>query len=150
MTVDTETVDFLGEEFHVAERIGAMPLMRYAKASKAGLDANGMDGLVAMYDLLRECIHPEDWARFEAHAGSQHARGPQFLHVVTEVIGIVAARPTGRSADSSDGPRIIEPSSTEGSSSLDTGSERVIRRLNDKGRPDLALMVRERQEWLSA
>lgn len=138
------TVDFLGEQFRVAERVGALPIMRFAKAAKAGTDSNDMDGLVALYDLLAQVIHPDDWTRFEAHADREHADGDQLLAVVQAALAAVAGRPTGRSSDSSDGPQIIEPSSTDDSSSP------VIDRLNQQGRPDLALLVRRRQESLSA
>lgn len=144
----TETVEFFGEDFHIAERIGAMPFMRFAKVAKAGTDANDLDGLAAIFDLLAECIHPDDWPLFQKHADKEKATGDQLLGFVRAVLGVVAARPTGRSSDSSDGPRIIEPSSTDDSSSPAT--DRVVQRLNDRGRPDLALIVRKRQESLSA
>lgn len=143
-----ETVEFLGETFTVAERIGSLPIMRFAKIAKQGVDANDLEGLSALYDLLRQCITDGDWARFEKHADTQRADGDQLLEVVQAVFTVVAGRPTGRSSDSSGGPRIIEPSSTVGSSSPDT--DRVIRRLNDEGRPDLALLVRRRAESLTA
>ena len=138
------TVDFLGESFRVADRVGALPLMRFAKIAKSGVDANELDGLVAMYDLLGQVIHAEDWARFEDHADDQHADGDQLLELVQEALALVAARPTGRLSDSSDGPQTIEPRST------DVSSSPVISRLNEQGRPDLALLVRKRQESLSA
>jgi len=138
------TVDFLGEQFRVAERVGALPIMRFAKAAKSGTDSNDMEGLVALYDLLAQVIHPDDWRRFEAHADAEHADGDQLLAVVQAALAAVAGRPTGRSSDSSAGPQIIEPSSTDDSSSP------VIHRLNEQGRPDLALLVRRRQESLTA
>lgn len=138
------TVEFLGEQFRVADRVGALPIMRFAKAAKSGADANDMAGLVALYDLLGQVIHPDDWSRFEAHADAEHADGDALLAVVQDALTLVAARPTGRSSDSSDGPRTIEPSSTDDSSSP------VIHRLNEQGRGDLAYLVRKRQESLSA
>lgn len=145
------TVDFLGEQFKVADKVGALAVMRFAKIAKAGVDASELDGLVALYDLLGQVVHPDDWARFEEHADSQHADGDALLELVQEVFALIAARPSGRSSDSSDGPRTIEPSSTVVSSSPDTApTEAVISRLNGEGRPDLALLVRRRQESLTA
>jgi hypothetical protein len=140
----TETVEFCGETFHIADKVAALPLMRFAKAAKAGVDSDDLDGLAALYDVLGQCIHPDEWGRFESHADRERADGDQLLEVVQEVFTLLAARPTGRSSDSSGGPRTIEPSSTVDSSS------RVIADLNDRGRPDLALVVRKRQEFLSA
>lgn len=138
------TVDFLGEQFKVADKVGALPLMRFAKVARAGVDAGELEGLAAMYDLLGQVIHPDDWSRFEDHADKEHADGDQLLALVQEVFALMAARPTGRSSDSSDGPQTIEPSSTDDSSSP------VISRMNERGRPDLALLVRKRQESLTA
>lgn len=137
------TLTFLGEQFRVTQP-GALALMRFARSAKGGSDANDLDGLAAMYDLLSQVLEPDDWARFEAHADRCHATGDQLLGFVQEVLVSVAERPTGRPSDSSAGPQIIEPSSPDDSSSP------VIRRLNDQGRPDLALLVRKRQESLSA
>lgn len=143
----TETVTFQGAEFHVAERVGLMPMMRFALVAQSGVDANEMEGLAAMYELLQQCIHEDDWKRFERHATDSRASGDELMELVGEVMTVVAARPTGRSSDSSAGPRVIEPSSTVDSSAPGTG--RVIDMFNQKGRPDLALLVRRRQESLT-
>ena len=146
----TESVEFFGESFHVAERVGLMPLMRFATAAQSGIDANEMEALAAMHGLLQQCIHPADLRRFERHASEAHADGDELMEFVAKVMAVVGARPTGRSSDSSDGPRVIEPSSTIVSSSPDTGPARVIQMFNEQGRPDLALLVRRRQESLPA
>ena len=138
------TVGFLGEQFKVADKVGALPLMRFAKVATSGVDANEMAGLAAVYDLLGQVIHDDDWDRFENHADREHADGDQLLGLVQEVFALLAARPTGRPSDSSVGPQTIEPRSTAGSSSP------VIDRLNTNGRPDLALLVRKRQESMTA
>ena len=145
-----ETVEFLGVDFRIADKVAALPIMRFAKVAKAGVDASELDGMAALYDLLEQVIHPDDWQKFERHADQQRADGEQLLGVVQGVFELLAARPTGRSSDSSDGPRTIEPSSTADSSSPDTGTTRVIGRFNDQGRPDLALLVRKRQDSLTA
>lgn len=137
-------VEFCGEDFRVADKVGAMALMRFAKVAQSGVDSSTLAGMAALYDVLAQMIHPDDWPRFEAHADRQHAEGDELLGVVQDVFAAMAGRPTGRSSDSSGGPQIIEPSSTAGSSSP------VIARLNGQGRPDLALLVRKRQESLTA
>ena len=124
------TVDFLGEQFRVADRVGALPLMRFAKLAKTGLDTDRMEGLVAVYDLLGQVIHAEDWARFEQHADQHHAGGDELLELVAAALAAVADRPTGRLSDSSDGPRITEPSSTVASSSPATTGANVLSTLS--------------------
>lgn len=109
---DPRTFMWIDAEFRVADKIGLMPLMRFAKVAKSGVDSNEIEGLAAMYDLLRACIHPEDWARFEEHADRQAADNDQLLEVVGTVMRVVSERPTGRPSESSDGPSANEPEST--------------------------------------
>lgn len=129
------SVEFLGEGFTISERIGLMPLMRFAKAAKSGVDTDDLAGLTAMYDLLEQCIAPEDWQKFEEHATKQRADGEQLMGFVAEVMAVITDRPTSRPSDSSAGP------STTPASSTDASSRQVINRFESSGRPDLALMV---------
>lgn len=145
----TETVEWLGEEFHVAERVGHLALMRFAHLADGGADTRSMESLAAMYDLLEQTVHPDDWRRFERHANAQRADTDQLFQMVKDVFAVLAGRPTGRPSASSDGPRITEPNSTDDSSSPDTDHP-MVTVLNDKGRPDLALMVRRAQESLAS
>jgi hypothetical protein len=131
-----ETVEFHGEKYRIADQIGLMPLMRFAKVAQAGVDSSDMDGLVAMYDLMEQCLVDEDWARFAAAATKHRADGEELMDVVRQAIEAMAERPTQRSSDSSDGPP-----STSGNSTGDSSSQ-VVRRLERQGRPDLALLVR--------
>lgn len=159
MSASTETVEWYGERFHVAERVGMMPMMRYAAFTKRqmqrqrnGHEPTGEDEIEALassYELLERCLHPNDWERFEEHASAVGADLEELMEFVGQVMVVVANRPTGRSSDSSDGPRTIEPSSPDASSSPDTGAENVVAMFNDRGRADLALLVRRRQESLT-
>ena len=138
----SNAVEFFGESFTVADRIGLMPLMRFAKVAQSGVGADDMAGLAAMYDLLQQCIDPQDWPRFEAAADKSRADGEELMTVVSAVMQKITERPTLQPSDSSDGLRITEPNSTDDSSS------RVIQRL--AGRPDLQLMVLTAQEARAA
>lgn len=135
-------VSFAGETFTVADRIGLMPLMRFAKVAQAGVDSADLEGLAAMYDLLEQCIAPQDWRRFQAAADRARSDGEELMGVVGEVMRLLTDRPTSRPSDSSDGPSSTAPNSTGGSSS------RVARRL--AARPDLQLMVMQSQEARAA
>jgi hypothetical protein len=137
-------IEFEGERFGMAEAIGAMPLMRFAKVAKSGADSNNMDGLVAMYDLLEQCIAPSEWVRFQAHADKTRADGEKLMGVVGKVFEALSERPTGRPSDSSGGPKSTKRNSAGGSSS------KVIKRYEKKGRPDLALMITLADEARSA
>lgn len=126
-------VEFMGEQFAMSDRIGVMPLMRFAKTAAAGTQSNDMAGLVALYDLLEQCIDPADWPRFEQHAMTSRADSADLMQVTTTVFRVLSGRPTKRPSDSSDGPQRTEASSTAGSSSP------AIRLLT--GRPDLQAVV---------
>lgn len=134
---------FAGKPFKVADKLGLMPLLRFAHLAKQGVDSDDMEGLVAIYDLLVNVIAPEDWEAFEQHAVDVRAEGEALMAVVTQAIGLIAQRPTERPSDSSDG------SPTTRGSSTDDSSSRVIRRLEKEGRPSIALMVRQAQEHAS-
>lgn len=106
-----EKVTFCGEEYRIAESIGQMPLLKFAAAAEQGADSDDMAGYAAMYALIKDCIDPAEWARFERDAISKKADGDDLFKVVTDVIQIIAARPTRRPSDSSAGPRTISDSS---------------------------------------
>lgn len=136
----SDVVSFLGRDFAVADQVSTLALMRFAKLAQGGMDAESMEGLAAMYDLLEQCIAPEDWPAFGRLADQQRAQADDLFDVVTRVLPLIAARPTGRPSDSSDGPQ--EPNAP----SADDSSSRVITRLERQGRPDLALMVARAQD----
>ena len=133
---EVRKVTFNGAEFAVATKIGLMPLMRFAKIAKAGVDSADQDGLAAMYDLLQQCIADEDWYAFEAHADKTRADDEELMQVIKDVMAILSERPTSRPSDSSAGPQQTAPISAEDSSSLE-----VVRRLKSQGRQDLAMAV---------
>jgi hypothetical protein len=129
---------FAGESFAVAERIGLMPLMQFAVLAKGGADTDSMEGLVAIYELLRQCITDQDWPRFEAHATRVRADGDELLEMVRDAVALITARPTSQPSDSSDGPPSTSGSSAGGSGSPVTS---LIERLEAQGRPSIAYMV---------
>ncbi len=133
-------VEFAGERFATADKIGLMPLMRFAKVAKAGADAQDMDGLAALYDLLQQCIDPADWVRFEAAADRTHAEGDELMAVIGKVFEALSERPTRQPSDSSAGQQTTPQSSGDGS------YLQVVKRLEDEGRPDRALIVQMANE----
>jgi hypothetical protein len=136
-----DQIEFLGRGFTVAAKVGLMPLLRFAKAAKSGLDSSDVDGMAAMYDLLQQCIVDEEWAVFEQHATTQRADDEDLMDFIKRVMAVLSQRhPTKRPSDSSTGPQSVRPSYG------DALSSRVTSRLEQQGRPDLALIVTEAQE----
>jgi hypothetical protein len=135
-----DQIEFLGRGFTVAAKVGLMPLLRFAKAAKSGLDSSDVEGMAAMYDLLQQCIVDEEWAAFEQHATTQRADDEDLMDFIKRVMAVLSGRPTKRPSDSSTGPQNAR------SSYGDALSSRVTSRLEQQGRPDLALIVTEAQE----
>jgi hypothetical protein len=132
-------LQFAGESFAVADKIGWMPLMRFAVLAKQGVDTDDMDGLVAVHDLLRACIADQDWERFQAHADKVRA-GEELLQVVTQAVALITERPTSQPSDSSDGPLTTSAPSADGYGSPVTS---LTQRLEREGRPSIAYMVQQ-------
>jgi len=113
----TGTVELLGREFRVAEKMGLMPLLRFAHFARSGADTGDMEAMASMYDVLRAAIAEEDWEVFQQHAMDTRADITELLGAVKEAISVMTARPTNPPSDSSSGSSTIETSSLGGSSS---------------------------------
>lgn len=135
---DGEHVEFMGRKFRVAEKIGAMPLLKFS--AFADVSTTDPRAMAAMYAMLRDCIHPGhpacgkcekckagqetackeydagDWAAFETHAIDSRADAEELLDVITKVMEIISGRPTGPRSPSSGGRRAISGGSTARSS----------------------------------
>jgi hypothetical protein len=142
------TVELAGKRFPVREQgVSLLALMKFATIAKSGKTSDDMEGLAALYALLRTCIADDAWEGFEEHANAVGADGDALMHVVTDAITAAAARPTQPPSPSPGGPSTTGPSSAEGSSSpVRQGDRRVQQRLEDQGRPDLALVVKRARE----
>jgi hypothetical protein len=110
-----DTVVFYGEKFRLAEKVSLMPMLAFANASKKGLDSDDMEGLAAMYALIRSVIHrpvlldehgarvvdengravrdETEWNRFESLAIDENADGDDIMGVVNQAMEIMSARP---------------------------------------------------------
>lgn len=99
------TVECMGESFEVHSEISAWAFADFAKATKGSdSDAVSTDAVLAMMDLLQDCIVADDWERFKAVTRAKRASFEQLMAVVKDMTEAQAERPTGRPSDSSDGP----------------------------------------------
>lgn len=142
---DDGKVEFMGERFGLAEKIGLMPMLAFANASKKGLDSDDMEGLAAMYALIRDVVDqtreqetdadgsprfdasgdpvwvgPSEWMRFEQHAYATQADGEELMDFVSRAMAVVAARPRKPREISSGSSRPTSETSKHASSSPDT------------------------------
>ena len=135
---ESSTIEFLGERFRVADKVGLMPLLKFASASTISTD--DPRALAAVYEMLRDCIHPGtpgcgdcadckadretdcksydkgDWQAFENHATETKADADELLDVITKVMVIISGRPTTQRGGSSAGQRATRRVSTGNSS----------------------------------
>jgi hypothetical protein len=145
---DADFIEFLGKKFRLAESIGLMPLLKFAHSAKTGLTSDDMEGLSAMYLLIRSCLDrsqvqatnpdgtpmvdesgqpvwsgPSQWDLFEAHAIDTNADGEDLSGLINRAVQVVSARPRKRRGGSSASSPQTSPSSRESSSS--PGTRRV-------------------------
>jgi hypothetical protein len=117
---DGRKVSLLGAEFRMADKIGLMPLLKLAHAGKQGVDVADDAGMVAMYEVIRDCIDATEWDRFQNHATETKAEAEDLMNVVTDVIQALSARPTGSPSSSSAGRRQISGNSKASSPRMAT------------------------------
>jgi hypothetical protein len=129
---------FFGESFTLPERVGSMPLWRFAKIASGGIDSTEMDGFVAMYDLVKSCLTDDDWQRFNQVADANAADDDDIMGFCGQVILAVSERPTKRPSVSPDGPQVT-PQSSES-----TPAEQAMEMLT--GRPDLQAFVEDAEK----
>lgn len=149
------TIVFAGKRFAIRDQgVSLLSLMKFATIAKRGLKTEDLEGLTALYTLLQSCIADDQWAAFEAHADKIGAQGEQLMHVVRDAVQAAAARPTRQPSDSPGGQSTTAPSSAAGSSDPDSsirqGDPRVQTALEQRGRPDLALVVQRAREASTA
>lgn len=111
-----DTVECLGKSYRLRDKVGSLPLMRYAAAAASGLDSATMEGLAAIYQMLQDCIHPGDWVRFVDEQTELQADDEDLNELITKAMRVISARPTKPRSDSSPGPQQISPTSTGSSS----------------------------------
>ena len=113
---EPDTFEFYGESFEVARRVGGMPLLDFAEVATNGTEAEELEGLAAMKALLRDCLVPGDWARFQKVAQENKSELAEMMKICAVVYETVSARPTERPSDSADGPSTTGESSKAPSS----------------------------------
>src|SRR5687768_2564736 len=60
---DAVYVDWEGERFRLAPKIGLMPWLVFGNLAEQGLDTEDMAALAAMYNLIEQCLDPTETKR---------------------------------------------------------------------------------------
>lgn len=143
---DLSDFEFFGETFHMRPSADyEWEMMEFAAAAKGGADSDLLSGAASVFEFLRAIVVEDEWDRFRATAKANRATvDDNLMPLVVMAFTQRTRRPTVRPSDSSDGPKSTKRKSGGGSSS------RVVKRLEKKGRPDLALMVTMAEESSAA
>jgi hypothetical protein len=88
-----------GKLFRVDLDTGLMPLMEWAAANDSTDPKNGPQ-LAALFYLLRDIVHPDDWDEFRAHAKATKAKGDDFVKFQEAAAEVIAAVPTAQPENS--------------------------------------------------
>lgn len=143
-------VEFYGQKFRLAERIGIMPMIQFGNASKRGLDSDDMEGLAAMYSLIRSVIHrppivddhgqrvvdengkavrdESEWQRFVDLAEDELAEGEDVMEFVNQAMEVMSARPRRRrELSSATSPQTSARSRDDSSSPVSRAPEGMVR-----------------------
>jgi hypothetical protein len=85
-------------EFRLAEDVGIMPLMEWAAASDR--DVASADGLRAVFYVLQDAVHEDDWAEFRKFAREEKVDAGELLEFANAALEALAGRPTEESTGS--------------------------------------------------
>lgn len=133
MTAPTTTV-FFGETFNLNPDVSEFALLEFAEAASDGQDGDTMQGLASLMRLVKECIAPDELKRFLTLARKKKAGAKELTEVIQSAFGDAAERPTGRPADSTDGPSVTLAKS-------ESSSDATVSRL--ASRPDLVTALKQ-------
>lgn len=106
----------LKRAFRVAEGVGMMPLLRFAHAAKSGMDTDDLEGMAALYTMIRDTVHEADWEAFQDYATVTKAEDEALLEFVSAAIEVISARKAKqRGSSSGTSPRTSERSKVSSS-----------------------------------
>jgi hypothetical protein len=133
---------FVGERFRVHPDLTDLSLFEFMDRAKSiDVDEENPDPATekAAMDLvlkqLTGLVHPDDWTRFLAHS---IAKRQQYVDLMILMKGLVEALGKDRTSRRSD---LRTGRKKDREKSKRSSSGRVIRRLEQQGRPDLAAVV---------
>jgi hypothetical protein len=143
LSPDVEEIDltfgWYGETIRVNPTMSELEFIDFTERAMK-IAADTPEAVTVMKDQFRGFIHPDDFDAFWDLSRRHRVGIDRLGQVMRTVVEATAGRPTGLPSDSSAGQH-----STAASSRADS-SLRVINRLDDDGRPDLAMAVVMRRE----
>ena len=98
---DDKEAEPFSQEFRLADDVGIMPLMEWAAASDQ--DVTSANGLRAVFYVLQDAVHEEEWAEFRRFSREHKATAEETLEFANSALEARAGRPTEAASGSSDG-----------------------------------------------
>lgn len=136
------TFGWFGEDIRVNPELSELDIIDFAE-SAMHVDEDSEEAITLIKRTMRLYIHADDFDRFWALSSRKRVRVETLMLTMNRITELVSGRPTGPLSDSSPG----QPTTVE--SLKEDSSSRAMRRLESEGRPDLALVVVQRQEALA-
>lgn len=131
-----ETFGYFGATIRVHPDLSDLALIDFAvMGDSIDEETSGTEAIGAVMSMLRAVVHPEDFDEFWSLSKANRQTVDDLTDVVEKLVVAVTERPTQRPSASSRGQR------STGERSEGDSSSRVVNRLEEQGRPDLALLV---------
>jgi hypothetical protein len=80
------------KEFRVADEVGIMALMEWAASAEA--KQAGIEGLRAVYYVLEDVVHEDDWSEFKSYARAEKVTAEELMGFANAAFEAVSGRPT--------------------------------------------------------
>ena len=82
----------ISQDFCLSDDVGIMPLMEWAAASDR--DVASADGLRAVFYVLQDAVHEDEWAEFRKWARENKVDASELLDFANAALEALAGRPT--------------------------------------------------------
>lgn len=139
--LDDVTFGWLGKDFRVHPDLTDLNLFEFMEQARTIDESDERRAMELVTGQLSGLVHPDDWRAFLAHSIANRQHYQDLMQLMKGLIEATSDRPTRRRSDSSGGRQKTKGKSKRGSSEQGGPAERVQRRLERAGRPDLAAVV---------
>lgn len=96
---DALTVPLRDREFRLADDVGIMALMEWVAAAE-GRENENAKSLVAIFHVLEDTVHEEDWDDFREYGRKEKVKAPEYGKFINSALEALAGRPTEESTGS--------------------------------------------------
>ncbi len=84
--------EIVSQDFRLSEDVGVLPLMEWVSAADNG--GENAKSLVAIFHVLEDTVHEEDWDEFRQFSRKNKAQAKDFGDFINAALEALAGRPT--------------------------------------------------------